>query len=260
VFDEPYRWIDAIHQRRDYIAEQLERAAPVVGLSLPEGILLATFHRQNPKIFEIYDRIGMAGIGHPADLETVRGILLNMAHVEGFQRSSSDVSIERLSLFGLAPRLKSAFEDVSVPPIILDVLLAEVGRTMSEDRFVQVGFDGNISRGTGMAVLAPTDEISSRMIRALKEEPRDTEKKKLTIERALPRLRDIFLRTLYTQEDLGTNDDGTIVSPDRYAICDKKLTEERAWEGVLLDRANPTCCRRIALPPLENLALSGNSR
>ncbi|EQD29520.1 20S proteasome alpha-subunit, partial [mine drainage metagenome] len=127
MFDEPYRWIDAIHQRRDYISEQLDRASPVLGISLPEGIFLATFHRQNPKIFEIYDRIALAGIGHPADLETVRGLLLNMAHVEGFQRSPRDVSIERLALFGLAPKLKSAFEDISVPPIILDVLLAEMG-------------------------------------------------------------------------------------------------------------------------------------
>jgi proteasome alpha subunit len=258
VFDEPYRWIDAIHQRRDYIAEQLDRAAPVVGLSLPEGILLATFHRQNPKIFEIYDRIGMAGIGHPADLETIRGLLLNMAHVEGFQRSSSDVSVERLSLFGLAPKLKAAFEDISVPPIILDVLLAEVGRTMAEDRFVQIAYDGNISRGSHLSVLAPTEEIASGIMKDLTTDSQEGGSgKPLTLANVLPRLRVLFLRTLYTQEDLGTSEDGTIVSPDRYAQCDKRLTEDRTWEGILLDRANPARIRRILLPPSENHVLSG---
>lgn len=257
MFDEPYRWIDAIHQRRDYIAEQLDRAAPVVGISLPEGILLATFHRQNPKIFEIYDRIGMAGVGHPADLETIRGILLNMAHVEGFQRSSSDVSIERLALFGLAPKLKAAFEDVSVPPIILNVLLAEVGRTMADDRFVLIGFDGNISRSTNMAVLAATDDIASGMIRALKAGSLAGSEKPQTTEALLSRLRDLFLRNLYTREDLGMDDEGAITRPERYAECNKRLTEERHWEGVLLDRSDPARIRRIPLPSSETLVFTG---
>ena len=51
MFDEPYRWIDAIHQRRDYISAQLDRATPVLAVSVDEGIVLATFHRQTPKIF-----------------------------------------------------------------------------------------------------------------------------------------------------------------------------------------------------------------
>lgn len=249
MFDEPYRWVDAIHQRRDYIAEHLERASPVVGISLVEGILLATFHHQNPKIFEIYDRIGLAGIGHPADLETIRGVLLDMAHVEGFQRSASDVSAERLALFGLAPRLKAAFEDVSVPPIILNVLLAEVAPAAACDRFVLISYDGNISRSRDLAILAPTEEISGRMGASIRAKGIPDSTRKITLESVLPTLREIFLRTLYSQEDLGTDSEGIVLNQGKFSECQKRLVQERHWEGVLLDRTNPARIRRVPLPP-----------
>jgi YihY family inner membrane protein len=38
--EEPYRWLDAIGNRREYIREQLKGGTPVFALSRPEGILL----------------------------------------------------------------------------------------------------------------------------------------------------------------------------------------------------------------------------
>jgi len=242
VFDEPYRWIDAIHQRRDYIAEQLDRATPVVGISVEEGVLLASFHRQNPKIYELYDRIAMGGIGHPADLETVREILLNMAHVEGFQRSSSDVSIERLALFGLAPRLKAAFEDVTAPPIILDILLSEVGETSREDRFIQVSFDGNLQRSGGLMVLSPTEELGAKMTALLKERI-PTEGK--TLREVVPVVSRVFMDILFSQEELGMDESGNLISPEKLSECESRLFEEREWEGVLVDRHAPARVKRV---------------
>ena len=242
MFDEPYRWIDAIHQRRDYIAEQLDRATPVIGLSVSEGIILASFHRQNPKIYELYDRIAMGGIGHPADLETVRGILLNMAHVEGFQRSTSDVSIERLALFGLAPRLKTAFEDVSAPPIILDVLLSEVGRTQSEDRFIKVSFDGNLERSMDRMVLAPTEETAQKASDLLRDRiPRGDR----TLREVVGVLSDVFLEILFTRDERGLDESGNLINPEKLAECQSRLREERQWEGVLLDRKAPARIKRL---------------
>ena len=242
MFDEPYRWIDAIHQRRDYIAEQLDRATPVFGLSVSEGILLASFHRQNPKIYELYDRIAMGGIGHPADLETVRGILLNMAHVEGFQRSTSDVSIERLALFGLAPRLKSAFEDVSAPPIILDVLLSEVGKTPSEDRFIKVSFDGNLERSVDMMILAPTEEADLKAANLLRERLPRGER---TLRDVVAVLSGVFLEILFTQDERGLDESGNLINPEKLAGCQARLREERQWEGVLLDRHAPARIKKL---------------
>jgi len=38
--DEPYRWLEAVANRREYIRDQLKGGTPVFALSRPEGILL----------------------------------------------------------------------------------------------------------------------------------------------------------------------------------------------------------------------------
>ena len=55
--DEPYRWIEAIQDRRDYIEDQLRVGSPVVGLTYNEGMVLLTIGRGQRKIFEVHDRI-----------------------------------------------------------------------------------------------------------------------------------------------------------------------------------------------------------
>ena len=246
MFDEPYRWIDAIHQRRDYISAQLDRATPVLAVSVVEGIILTTFHRQTPKIFELYDRMALAGVGHPADLESVRGHLLSMAHVEGFQRSPSDVTIERLALFGLAPRLKGAFEDVSVPPVILNVLLAEVGRDPSSDLLLQVSYDGNIFRSASHAVLGADDESRSKTADLLGER---LPSPPATLAAVLPVMGRILWETLCSPEERGLDDSGNLVDKEKATECGEKLLSERVWEGVLLDRQNPGRIRRVPADP-----------
>jgi len=72
MIDEPYRWVEAISNRREYIENELATGSPTIGLSFSEGILLLTFGRDRRKIFEIYDRIAIGGIGHPGDIERLR--------------------------------------------------------------------------------------------------------------------------------------------------------------------------------------------
>ncbi len=246
MFDEPYRWIDAIHQRREYISAQLDRVTPVLAVSIVEGIILATFHRQTPKIFELYDRMALAGVGHPADLESVRGHLLSMAHVEGFQRSPSDVTVERLALFGLAPRLKGAFEDIAVPPVILNVLLAEVATAPSQDLLIQVSYDGNIFRSASHAVLGADDESREKTVQLLGER---LASHPATLSTALPVMGRVLFETIYSPEELGQDESGNLVDGTKTAECAKKLFSERVWEGVLLDRRDPGRVRRIPADP-----------
>jgi len=51
MIEEPYRWVEAIATRRDYIEMQLATGSPVVALGYDEGILLLTVGQQ--KLFEI---------------------------------------------------------------------------------------------------------------------------------------------------------------------------------------------------------------
>ena len=138
MYDEPYRWVEAVANRRQYLDEQFKQGSPVVALSYADGILLLTVSRGTPKLYEIYDRLGLGGMGHPADLEKLRFSLLEMAHLEGFNRSPSDVTGARLMKNGLAPIIKQAFEEIYKAPFIVKILLAEIGVKPEKDTFLTV--------------------------------------------------------------------------------------------------------------------------
>jgi len=167
MFEEPYRWTEAVGNRRAYIAAQFARASPVVCLSYRGGVLLATFQRGIPKLYEIYDRIALAGMGHPADLETLRAVALDVAHVEGFQRAPSDVTVMRLMKYGLAPVVKRAYEELFRAPFVIRLVLAEVGGKPDQDLFVTLDYDGVFEALTGRAVTAATPEATLAMTRCL---------------------------------------------------------------------------------------------
>ena len=38
--EEPYRWLEAVANRREYVRDQLRGGTPVLAASLPDGILL----------------------------------------------------------------------------------------------------------------------------------------------------------------------------------------------------------------------------
>ena len=43
MLDEPYRYLEAVSNRRDYVEDQLRQGSPVVSLQYDDGILLETF-------------------------------------------------------------------------------------------------------------------------------------------------------------------------------------------------------------------------
>src|SRR3954464_5815884 len=106
MIDEPYRWMEAISNRREYIEHQLASGSPIAALTYREGVLFFALGRERQKIFEIYDRIGMGAIGHPGDIERLRTTAIELASVEGFTRSAQDVSLRRLATYSLYPALK----------------------------------------------------------------------------------------------------------------------------------------------------------
>jgi proteasome alpha subunit len=170
MYEEPYRWVEAVGNRRQYLDEQFKQGSPVVAVSYAEGILLLTVSRGTPKLYEVYDRIGLGGMGHPADLEKLRFSLLEMAHVEGFNRSPSDVTGSRLVKYGLAPVIKQAFEEVFKAPFIVKILLAELGTKPGRDAFVTINYDGSFEETTGCAILAATPPIQTEMAGYIKHE------------------------------------------------------------------------------------------
>ena len=168
MYEEPYRWVEAVGNRRHYLDEQFRQGSPVVALSYAEGALLLTVSRGMPKLYEVYDRIALGGMGHPADLEKMRFSLLEMAHLEGFNRSPADVTAGRLMKYGLAPVVKQAFEEVYKAPFIVKILLVELGLKPGRDSFLTVDYDGSFDEDTGSAVVAATSTVRERMVAYLK--------------------------------------------------------------------------------------------
>jgi proteasome alpha subunit len=145
MIEEPYRWVEAIANRREYIEAQLAPGSPIAALGYREGILFLTLGQTRQKIFEIYDRIAMGAIGHPGDIERLRMAAIELASTEGFTRSATDVSLRRLVHYSLSPVMKTAFEQVYGPPYLARMLFAEVGKRPEEDFFLRVEYDGEIA-------------------------------------------------------------------------------------------------------------------
>ena len=135
--------LEAIHDRGEYVRDQLSHATPVFALSRPEGILLVGVGLGQSKVFEIYDRHAIAALGNPVDIEKIRQTAIEAAHLEGFNRSPQDVTLRRLMSYSLSPALKNSFESVFQPPLIVEGVFAEVGETPQDDVLMEFSHDGN---------------------------------------------------------------------------------------------------------------------
>jgi proteasome alpha subunit len=152
--EEPYRWLEAVANRREYVRDQLKGGTPVFAASLPDGILLLGVGGGQSKVFEIFDRQALAGLGHPADIEKVRHAIIDAAHMEAFTRAPEDVSLRRLVGYGLGPQLKANFEQVYSAPFLVELVFAELGAAPAQDALVRLHFDGTFQAQNGGVLVA----------------------------------------------------------------------------------------------------------
>lgn len=150
---EPHRWVEAIRQRRAYIEDQLKDVSPVIGLPYADGLLLVTTTPGPRKIFEVYDQLALAGVGHPADMEKVRRAAIDIAHVEAYNLSSADVTAYRLVASGIGPLMKTAFDEVVRSPYIARLMVAELGGADDAPALYTVEADGSFAPAAKVAVV-----------------------------------------------------------------------------------------------------------
>lgn len=155
--EEPYRWLEAVGNRREYVREQLRTASPAFAVKLPDGILLLAVGTGQSKVFELFDRHGLAALGHPADIEKIRQAAIDAAHTEAFTRAPEDVSLRRLIAFGLSPQLKTSFEQIFAAPFLIEMLLVELGNDAASDMIIRLHFDGAFQFSTSMVTVAASD-------------------------------------------------------------------------------------------------------
>jgi len=252
MIEEPYRWVEAIANRREYIETQLASGSPIAAVGYRDGILFLTLGRARQKIFEIYDRIAMGAIGHPGDIERLRMAAIELASTEGFTRSAVDVSLRRLAHYSLSPLMKSAFEQVYGAPFLARLLFAEVGIKPEEDLFLRVEYDGAIASNGAtfsqirqdFAVLSATRQSTELMESFLKTEHQAD----ATFETAVRSTLDAW-----SVGHLTLGEEGAKEMPERAAIL-KHREEQLATVGIeaaILERAAKTAIRYRTLSDEE---------
>lgn len=225
--EDPYRWLEAIANRREYIRTQLKGGSPVLAASVPEGVLLLGIGTGQSKVFEIFDRQALAGLGHPADLERIRQTIIDAAHLEGFTRAPEDVALRRLVSHGLGPQLKAAFEQIFAPPFLARLLLAEVAPEPTGDVLVKLGFDGGFTLQHGGVAVVADDPA--------REAPAETAlRARLSPQATLPEAAAALLAAWH-QLQSAPDEAGTLPPLEPAAILDG-LTD-RVIEAALLRRA-----------------------
>ena len=167
MLEEPYRWVEAINNRREYLDDQLSGGSPVVGMTYADGLLLLTATPGPRKLFEVYNEIAFAAVGHPADIEKLRKAAIDIAHIEGFNLSARDVTLQRLVSFGIGPMMKAAFDEIFRSPFIARVMLAELDQENSSGLFYTIDSDGSFSQSGRIAVLSGTEASAQAMLAKL---------------------------------------------------------------------------------------------
>ena len=169
MLEEPYRWVEAINNRREYLEDQLAGGSPVVGMTYAGGVLLLTSTPGPRKLFEIYNEIAFAAVGHPADIEKLRKAVIDIAHIEGFNLSARDVTLQRLVSFGIGPLMKAAFDEIFRSPFIARVMMAELDPVTGGDVFYTIDADGSFAQCGSVAAVSGSEESARAMTEKLAE-------------------------------------------------------------------------------------------
>ena len=252
MIEEPYRWVEAIANRREYIETQLASGSPIAAVGYRDGILFLTVGRARQKIFEIYDRIAMGAIGHPGDIERLRMAAIELASTEGFTRSAADVSLRRLAYYSLSPVLKSAFEQIFGPPYLARMLFAELGTKPADDLFLRVEYDGAIASNGATSVQTRQDfgvlSGTANSTQLMESFLGDAHNANATLENAIRTTLDAW-----SVGRLALGDDGVKEIPSREQIAARRKEElaVASIEAAVLERNITTSIRYRSLSPEE---------
>lgn len=250
MIEEPYRWVEAISNRRDYIEHELSAGSPIVCLSFAQGILFFTLGRETRKIYEIYDRIALGAIGHPADIERLRMAAIEVASTEGFTRSAADVSLRRLANYSLSPALKSAFEQIYGPPYLARMLIAEVGNGKEPDFFVRLDYDGSLHTNGGNSHREEFGVISgtSASATAMEEFLRKKELSSMSLSKALQTALDAW-----TLGYLKKTEEDPMPTPEMLKEERENQLSRSVMEACVLEKKTAFAYRVLSQKELESL-------
>jgi proteasome alpha subunit len=152
--------------RADYARKGISRGRSVVTLQMSNGIL---FVAENPsralhKISEIYDRIGFAAVGKYNEFELLRVAGVRLADLRGYAYDRKDVTGRGLAN-AYAQTLGSVFT-TEQKPYEVEIVVAEVGESPSEDQIYRLSYDGSVADEQGFAAMGGSADIVQEILAA----------------------------------------------------------------------------------------------
>jgi proteasome alpha subunit len=139
--------------KADYARRNIARGRPVVVLAYEGGIaFVAENHsRALHKISEIYDRMAFAAAGKYNEFENLRVAGVRYADLRGYSYDRTDVTVRGLAN-AYAQTLGSAFTQDS-KPMEVEIVVAEVGATASDDQIYRLTYDGSVADEQGFVAM-----------------------------------------------------------------------------------------------------------
>ncbi|HEY8526127.1 MAG TPA: proteasome subunit alpha [Acidimicrobiales bacterium] len=171
----PEQWMK---DKADFARKGIARGRALASLLYDDGILICAENSSTTlrKISEIYDRIAFAGAGKYNEYDRLRIAGVRHADLKGYSFSREDVDAQSLAN-AYAQMLGDVFTH-EVKPMEVEILVAEVGVTPSDDRLFHILYDGTVVDENGFTVLGgEADVISDRL--------KETYQPGLTLEDAL---------------------------------------------------------------------------
>ncbi len=234
MLDEPYRFSEAVSNRRDYVEDQLRDGSPVIGLTYGDGILLLTMGRGQKKLYEIYDRIAMGSMGHPTDIEKLRQAAVDLASVVGFNYSDADVTLQQIVHFGLGPAVKGMFDDFIRTPYIARILLAELDDDQQGSVFYTVDYDGSFATHEGYAAVGGSTEADRAMKQRLDADHQPDASLQVALEVGLKAWS--AGRSLGLQDEAAEEEETTVQDDEIQRVLGEAVAEMTA-EALVLNRS-----------------------
>jgi proteasome alpha subunit len=139
--------------RADYARKGIARGRALVALQYRDGIAIVAENTSQTlrKISEIYDRIAFAGVGKYNEFDQLRVAGVRAADLRGYQYSRDDVEAR-----GLANQYAQILGQIfthEMKPLEVEILVAEVGTTATEDQVFHILYDGTVMDERRFSVL-----------------------------------------------------------------------------------------------------------
>jgi len=155
-----------MRDRSEYARKGVSRGRGVVVITCADAVL---FVAENPstalhKVSEIYDRIGFAAVGRYNEYENLRSAGVRMADLRGYSYARRDVTARALAN-AYSATLGAIFQE-QTKPFEVELCVAEVADSPSDDELYRVTYDGSINDMPGYVAMGGQAEAIDSVLKA----------------------------------------------------------------------------------------------